>query len=1386
VPEPRAALPTSFVGGRYRVERFLGEGAKKRVYLARDERLSRQVAFSLIKTGGLDEAGCTRVRREAQAMGQLGDHPHIVTVHDIGEADGELYIVSQYMSGGDLEGSLQAAENRRLSVEEALRIGGELCDALEHAHSRGVIHRDLKPGNIWLTEKGTAKLGDFGLALSLDRTRLTQEGMMVGTAAYMPPEQALSGEVTGRSDLYALGAVLYEMVTGRPPFLGDDIVGVISQHINTAPVAPSWHNSHVPRALESLILRLLAKDPTERPEGAAAVREQLTAIASISQEVVAPKERAEANPLDRLAGGVFVGRDQELVLVGEPGIGKTRTAEELATYAQLRGAQVLWGRCYEGEGAPAYWPWVQIIRTYVHDREPKTLLSEMGPGAADIAEVVSEVREQLPGLPTPPRLEPEEARFRLFDSITTFLKNASNTQPLALIVDDLHWADKPSLLLLQFLARELESSRLLLLGTYRDMELGRQHPLEQTLAELARSQLSERVLLRGLTREDVARFIELTAGRTPPNALVDAVYRETEGNPFFVHEVVHLLQSDGRLDRAEEMKSWSLEIPQGVRQVVGHRLSALTEESNQVLAIASVIGREFELPVLAAVSELAEDRLLQVLEEAEDNRIVGELPGTSGTYRFSHALIRETLYEEIRTTRRLRLHRRIAEVIETLYAAKLEPHLAQLAYQFCEAASGGDIEKAIEYAVRAAEREKHVFAHEEAARHYERAVSALEATDPVDEVRRCELLLLLGDAQFWSGTLPQFRQTYRQALELARELHLPEQFARAAQYLEGYLSPGVVYEEHVSALEEALSMLGQEDSILRAQVMIRLAGALLWAKSSDRRDQLSREALEMARRIGDRATLARVLWVSDYVVGRRNDPEVRLAIAKECFALAEESGDEGASLMAYSGTIEALIYLAEGEAVDREIEAYHRLAEKMRDAEGHGWVWIRRAARALSKGQLAEAARMSQEGWTAYQRSEPQVAEEVLGIQTFFLLRMQGRLDQALPWLRGALERAPENPGLYCVAALAYAETGHQNEARLEFDKLAENDFDFLDYYPLYLLCLYGLADVCASLGDAERAALLYDRLLAYKGHYLAMETAVAGGPTARSLGLLAAVMHRWDDAVRHFEEAIEVEKRMLAWGSLPRTQCDYARVLLDRDEPGDREKALELLGEALESSQQLGLKAWLDMCLELKLRAQGVDSGGVTASIDIVASSVGNNRPNLAPHAAPDGTVTLVFSDMEGFTAMTERLGDLKAREVIRDHNAIVREQLAAHAGYEVELQGDGFLLAFGSARQALLCAIAVQRAFSAYNEKHTEQPIHVRIGLHTGEVLKDADKFFGKTVILAARIAAQAKGGEILVSSLLKELTESVGDIRFGKSREVDLKGISETQRVFTVEWQ
>ncbi|MDO8615442.1 MAG: protein kinase [Dehalococcoidia bacterium] len=1453
-PQPSPALPTSFVGGRYQVQRFLGEGGRKRVYLAHDARLDRDVAIAVIKTDGLDAEGLTRVRHEAQAMGRLGDHQHIVTVHDIGEEDGQPYIVSQYMAGGDLEGLLREAEGHRLPIDHAVRITNQVRQALEYAHGRGIIHRDLKPGNIWMTADGTAKLGDFGLAVALDRSRVTMAGMMLGTVAYMPPEQALGRQADARSDLYSLGCVLYEMVTGRPPFLGDDTVAIISQHINTAPVAPTWHNPDVPRALESLVMRLLAKNPDERPESASAILDALGAIMETASTVAERVTEEVANPLDRLAGGIFVGREKEmdelragledalsgrgrlLMLVGEPGIGKTRTSEEFATYAGLRNAQVLWGRCYEGEGAPAYWPWVQLIRSYVHDSDPQELASQMGPGAADIAEVVSEVRERLPGLPTPPALEPEQARFRLFDSITTFLKNASKRQPITLILDDLHWADKPSLLLLQFLARELRGARLMVLGTYRDVELGRQHPLSQTLGELGREGLSQRILLRGLTQRDVARFIEITSGVKPPEALVAAVYQETEGNPFFVNEIVRLLVADGRLEKPEEVASWSVTIPQGVREVVGRRLDHLSQDCNRVLTIGSVIGREFGLRALERVSDLSGDRLLEALEEAVGARVIAEKPESLDYYSFSHALIRETLYEELSTARRVRLHRQIGDVLEELYSDSADPHLAELAYHFAEAAPGGDVDKAMDYARRAGQRALSLLAYEEAVGHYERALQTLELKTPPDEELRCELLLALGDAQMKAGDAVNGRQTFERAAESARKRKSADQLARAGLGVGERYEIGAVDESLVEILEEALRLLGDADSALRAMVLGRLAGALYFTGSRERRESLTRESVKMARRLGDSAALAYTLISRHQALWDPEDVEERLSATDEILRLAAEANDKGLTVAGRLWRLVDLIELGDVPALDAEIEALAGVAEELRQPVYLYNLALVRGMRASLDGRFEEAERLAQEALAIGRRVLSANAIQFFAVQTYLLRREQGRLHELEAGMNAFVDQYPLVPAWRCGRALLCCELGQEEKARADFEFLARDDFSVLPHDANWYIGMALLAETCAYLGDVQRAAVLYDQLLPYAERWINTGAGVVcNGSVSRYLGLLAATMSRWEEAERHFEDALEKHAKMGARPYLAHTQREYAEMLLDRGEPGGQEKALGLATQALDTAQELGMKTLVERCLRLKLRAQGIDAASSGASIDAVAASVYVDKPDLRPHAAPDGTVTILFSDIEGSTEMTERLGDQKWMEVLREHNKIVRRNVKAHGGFEVKSEGDGFMLAFQSARKALQCAIETQRAFAERNRsahpvakgdspgrepvegspersegraegdtpahpsrasgraggdvgaapKGGIEPIRVRIGLHTGEVIREGEDFFGKHVNLAARIAAQAEGGQILISSLLKELTESAGDIPFGEEREVALKGLSGTHRVFPVAW-
>jgi tetratricopeptide (TPR) repeat protein len=1196
----------TFASGRYAVVRVLPEGGQKIVYLVRDTVLDRDCALSLIKAGQLPSEDIQRLRREAQAMARLGTHAHLVTIFDIGDEDGRPYIVSEFIGGGELRQEMRAAAGP-LPLDRALVVTRDVARALAFAHARDIVHRDIKPANIWLTGDGAAKLGDFGLAFGADRSRLTQDGTFVGTAAYIAPEQALGTAADARSDLYALGCVLYEMVTGRVPFAGDDMVSVISQHIETAPVAPSWHNPQVPHALDTLIVQLLAKSPEDRPQSADALLAALDALTAAPPQVDAP---SPANPLDRLAAGVFVGREREveelrhglddalsgrgrlLLLVGEPGIGKTRTASELCTYARLRGAQVLIGRCYEGEGAPVYWPWVQAIRSYVAECDAGALQSEMGPGAADIAQMVSEVHAKLPGLTAPPAIEPDQARFRLFDSITTFLKNASRRQPLVLLLDDLHWADKASLLMLQFLARDLAGARLLVLGTYRDVELGRQHPLAQTLAELAREQIGTRVLLRGLAEPDVARYIEMTAGIAPSDALVAAVFRETEGNPFFLSEVVRLLVADGRLQDSGDTNSWTVAIPQSVREVVGRRLDRLSSDCNAVLTVAAVIGREFGLDALERVTQIEGDHLLELVEEAEGARVIDEVQGQRnviGRYTFSHALIRETLYGELSTTRRVRLHKQIGEMLEELYSVGIDAHFSELAYHFGEAAAAGDVEKAIDYARRAGDRSVSLVAWEEAAGHYERALQTLELLPVRDERRQTELLLALGEALSGAGDRAGYRHAFARAADVARRNGDSSAFANAAL---GFAPAwgGIDDRKVIGLLEEALDFLSPEDSALRAMVTAKLAQTLEFGDQPQRRTALSQQALDMARRVGDKAaltyTLARVITVAMSTVYSRQAQVTDLI--DEAIRLAQETGNKRAESEAYVPRIFVSLTLGERDTADAAIDAIERLTGEMRTP---GAAFLLRATQAVLDGRLDAVEALTQQGVVDLQRSDPQLALTFSGAQIFDLRRAQGRLGELEDAVKGFVARLPLMRAYRAGLALVYKEQDRREEARTVFDELARDGFALLRDDGTQPLSLVQLADVCCYLDDKLRAAILYERLLPLADYCVASAAMTCKGSASAPLGALATIVGRFDDAERHFEDAIVMNRKLRAPTWVAEAQLGYARMLLVREAPGDRERAFAMLDEAVATAVALGMKALLDKATALRATALEVDS---------------------------------------------------------------------------------------------------------------------------------------------------------------------------------------------------
>ncbi len=772
---PPADAPET-IAGRYRVEGFLGRGGRKRVYRARDvEGGEREVAVAVYDTEDVAETVLARARREARAMLKLGEHPHIVRVLDSGEDGGVPFIVSEYVGGGDLQGTLDDCAGRQLDVEQAVAIAMDMCRALEHAHSRGIIHRDLKPANVWLGDDGAARLGDFGLAT--DRSsRAAVEGMLVGTVAYLPPEQALGRSSDARSDLYSLGAMLYELLTGEPPFPGEDAVAIIGRHLSAQPVAPSKHRPEVPAALDRVVLDLLSKSPDGRPASAAEARRALAAAA----EDVGRAEPGEesSNPLEALARGVFVGRDAELeemrglledalagqgrllLLSGDPGIGKTRTADQLSTYARVRGARVYSGRCHEGDGQPPYWPWAEALRGYVLDADPVGLRWQLGSRAADVAQIVPELAERLGDVGEPPDMGTEQARFRIFDSFAAFLAGASGARPLMLVLDDLHWADEPSLLLLRFVARRLADTGLLLIGAYRDVELGRHHPLAETLGDLAGVDGTRRIALHGLEPKGIADYIELTAGvDRPPPDLADAIRDQTGGNPFFIGEVVRLMAAEGRLGEADGRRE--VTIPQGVREVIGRRLDRLSEAANEVLRIAAVCGREFRLDVLDRVCDRSLPEIEVALREAVANRLVDESAERPGRFAFYHALVRETLQAEVPAARRVRLHKRIAKALESVYEGELDDHLGELAHHFLEAGPLGDVGCAVDYATRAADAAEGRLAYEDAALLYAKAIDALELAPEPNAEPRLALLLKLGEAQTRASRVAHARRQLR-------------------------------------------------------------------------------------------------------------------------------------------------------------------------------------------------------------------------------------------------------------------------------------------------------------------------------------------------------------------------------------------------------------------------------------------------------------------------------------------------------------------------------------------------------------------------------------------------------------------------------------------------
>jgi class 3 adenylate cyclase len=1403
-PQPVPALPASFAGGRYVVKRYLGEGGRKRVYLAHDEKLDRDVAVAVIKTEGLDEAGLARVQREAQAMGRLGDHPNIVTIHDIGDDEGQPYIVSQFMAGGDLAFALDQREDHRYPMDVVVRVADQVCAGLEHAHARGIVHRDLKPGNIWFDSAAVAKIGDFGLAVALDRSRLTMAGMMVGTASYMPPEQAMGGETTPASDLYALGCVVYEMVTGRPPFVGDDTVAVISQHVNTAPVSPAWHNPECPPGLEALIMRLLQKDRKQRPANASDVREALAALSRGSTPAPQPAPAAPAEqPANPIYRRTFVGREQELkqlegafdaalsgqgslvMIVGEPGIGKTTITEQLSTYVGMRGGKTLVGHCYEeGSLSLPYLAFVEAMRTYVVEHDREQLSQELGPGAADVARIVSEVRDRVNVAPSPSG-SPEEERFRLFQAVTGFLRNASNVQALCIILEDLHDADKGTMEMLVHLGRNLTGARIFVVGTYRDVEVDRTHPLSAALAELRRAESFARIPLRGLSPAEVRRMLSNIAGQEVLYELAEAVYRQTEGNPLFIQEVIRYAAESGLIKReggqwVASVDSLITQIPEGLRDVIGRRLSGLSEECNRILSIASVIGRDFAIDVLREVAGGSEDDLLAALEEATRVSLIEEMRGQRELrYRFTHAFFRQTLYEEMIAPRRLRMHNEVAKALEQHYAGHVEEHAAELAEHFSYSSTEEDLQKAVTYGKLAAERAAKVHAYGEAVRHLEQALEVQDVLNPRDGVARLPLLAELAATLLAAGEANRLiTDVAPRACELAEsmgETTIAARIAEAAAYamilrdsLLSFVNP--LYSEWCERIRKNATP-GSRERVMGD-------GLLSWApwamRDPARCWDLRRSALDTARHLDDPEALG-------YAAFCFMQPGAPMRFFEERLSLAQEMRSAPSTQFAPNLRAQYLYSLGQVLFQMQDIDAFQRswdeldeLAHLVPDPYVQAWQLLAVVVRKTFAGKLEEAVEAAHaaiaQGRDASADAFALTLSRVVSSGPLGLLGRWDELAVTYPFWRTLN---------YGDAVVAYhmAQAGQLNEAHQEMERLisqwriGEAD-SWVDENSLG-----GLLAVATMTADREAAALLYPLVEpAQKFHSLNY------GAYALHLGTAATLLDDLPAARRHLETSLRVNLAGSDAAGVVMSRLELARFLFDHS-PEEKRAAAEHLNLATQEAQAMKMTPLLEDCLALKLQAQGISSTDIYTSIDRVASAVESQHPDLKKHAAPDGTVTIMFSDIEGSTEKTDRLGDKAWMDVLREHNAIVREQLKAFGGFEVKSEGDGFMVAFQSAIKALECAAAIQAALAARNNGAAE-PIRVRMGLHAGEVIREGEDFFGRNVIMAARVASEANGGEILASSVIKALLAG-SDIAWGGSRTVELKGLPGEHEIWAVSW-
>lgn len=883
----------------------------------------------------------------------------------------------------------------------------------------------------------------------------------------------------------------------------------------------------------------------------------------------------ELNAIRRAVDATLNGRGGVVLVTGEPGIGKTETAREASTYARLRGARVLWGRCYEGEGAPPYWPWLQILRMFGEQAGRDELADAIGRGAAELARILPELRDHLPASANAPSQENNEARFRLFESVSLFLKHAARRQPLLVIVDDLQGADEASLLLLDFVARELARVPVLIVATCRHNG-NRNAALSRAVSDLVRIPAVVSMTLTGLSQAEIRSYIEIITGRSATDEAAGTVHLQTAGNAFFVSQVVRLMEGEGEAD--------STGVPPNVKDVVAQRIELLSPASRRVLTIGAALGTEFSLNVLQRATDLDSADLLAKLEEAAAAHIVQEQTGGIRSYRFIHALLRDSLYEVLSGQARGEIHGRITDAYETAYGSIPEELVAEVAHHSFLALTGGGggVERAVAYQIRAAEVAARMLAHEEAAGCYSRALEAYAMHQPIDEATRCDLLLRLAWAQVAAGRRNDAAVTARDALALARRAGTPALLARAAMILlprVAWDEPPVDNAEVISLLEEVHDALGSERSPRHADVLSRLGVELRHDPAlAERRTDVSRAAVDMARASSDRTILAQVLVGDLYINAESLTVEQRLARASEACEIAESVCARSQELQARGWRIDSYLRLGDMPRADAEIDAYRASAEAIGEA---AYLWIAglmQTMRVAMAGRLSEAAGLVMDSVGTAARAQIANGMVALGGQMTVIRIDQGRYAEMAATIEQFSRGSILLPSARAALAALYCYDGQLKEARKHYEYLAADGFRSLPHH-LYNghTDLARVADVCAELDDQPRALQLYGLLAPYAAYNItAMVGLICAGSVSRSLGILAGVLRRWPDAERHFRDALAMNDEIGAVTFAARTRVDHAAMLMRRGRAADRPRAEALIDAAIPIAQSTDMQGLL------------------------------------------------------------------------------------------------------------------------------------------------------------------------------------------------------------------